>query len=98
MMAERTKLTLQDVVQLKRQFRLQWEQAQQAYVLLYPEGMVKLSQSAGEILKRIDGKLPIADVVKNLEQAFPGANLQQDAMNFLEVAYDRGWIHTKQAS
>ncbi len=98
MMAERTKLTLQDVVQLQRQFRLQWEQVQQAYVLLYPEGMVKLSQSAGEILKRIDGKLPIADVVKNLEQAFPGADLRRDALNFLEVAYERGWIHPKQAS
>jgi pyrroloquinoline quinone biosynthesis protein D len=35
-----------------RGFRLQWEPAQQAHVLLYPEGMVKLNGSAGEILKR----------------------------------------------
>jgi pyrroloquinoline quinone biosynthesis protein D len=98
MMAERMKLSLQDVMEIPRQFRLQWEQAQQAYVLLYPEGMVKLSQSAGEILKRIDGKLPIADVVKNLEQAFPGVDLRQDALNFLEVAYEHGWIRPKQAS
>jgi len=97
-MSVETRLNLDDIVELGRQFRLQWEQVQQAYVLLYPEGMVRLSQSAGEILKRIDGKLPIADVVKNLEQAFPGADLRQDALNFLEVAYDRGWIHTKQAS
>lgn len=97
-MSVETRLNLDDVLELGRQFRLQWEQAQQAYVLLYPEGMVKLSQSAGEILKRIDGKLPIAAVVKNLEQAFPGANLQQDVLNFLEVANERGWIHPKQAS
>jgi pyrroloquinoline quinone biosynthesis protein D len=97
-MSVETRLNLDDIVEIGRQFRLQWEQAQQAYVLLYPEGMVKLSQSAGEILKRIDGKLPIADVVKNLEQAFPGADLRQDALNFLEVAYERGWIHPKQAS
>lgn len=97
-MSVKTRLNLDDIVEIGRQFRLQWEQAQQAYVLLYPEGMVKLSQSAGEILKRIDGKLPIADVVKNLEQAFPGANLQQDVLKFLEVAYERGWIHPKQAS
>ncbi|HMK14222.1 MAG TPA: pyrroloquinoline quinone biosynthesis peptide chaperone PqqD [Burkholderiales bacterium] len=97
-MSVETRLNLDDIVEIGRQFRLQWEQAQQAYVLLYPEGMVKLSQSAGEILKRIDGKLPIADVVKNLEQAFPGANLQQDVLKFLEVAYERGWIHPKQAS
>ncbi len=97
-MSVETRLNLDDIVEIGRQFRLQWEQAQQAYVLLYPEGMVKLSQSAGEILKRIDGKLPIADVVENLEQAFPGANLQQDVLKFLEVAYERGWIHPKQAS
>ena len=38
-----------------RGFRLQWEPAQNAHVLLYPEGMVKLNGSAGEILKRCDG-------------------------------------------
>ncbi len=98
MMAERIKLSLQDVVQLQRQFRLQWEQAQQAYVLLYPEGMVKLSQSAGEILKRVDGALSIDAIVKNLEQTFPGAELRQDVLNFLEVAYERGWIRPKNAA
>ena len=97
-MAERIKLSLQDVVQMQRQFRLQWEQAQQAYVLLYPEGMVKLSQSAGEILKRVDGALSIDAIVKNLEQTFPGSDLRQDVLNFLEVAYERGWIRPKQAS
>jgi len=91
-------LGLDDVMELGRQFRLQWEQAQQSYVLLYPEGMVKLSQSAGEILKRVDGKLSVAAIVKNLEQAFPNAKLHDDVMNFLEVAYERGWIHPKQAS
>ena len=39
-----------------RGFRLQWEPAQKAHVLLYPEGMVKLNGSAGEILKRCDGE------------------------------------------
>ena len=96
-MSGEARLNFDDVVEIGRQFRLQWEQAQQAYVLLYPEGMVKLSQSAGEILKRIDGKLPIAAVVNNLEQAFPGADLRQDVMNFMEVAYERGWIRPKNA-
>ena len=41
---------------LARLFRMQGEEAQGAYVLLYPEGMVKLNQSAGEILKRCDGE------------------------------------------
>jgi coenzyme PQQ biosynthesis protein PqqD len=31
-------------LKLKPIFRLQWEPAQNAHVLLYPEGMVKLNQ------------------------------------------------------
>ena len=35
-------------------FRFQWEPAQNAYVLLYPEGMVRLNGSAGAILSEVD--------------------------------------------
>jgi coenzyme PQQ biosynthesis enzyme PqqE len=38
---------------LDRRFRLQWEAAQKAHVLLYPEGMIKLNGSAGEILEAL---------------------------------------------
>jgi pyrroloquinoline quinone biosynthesis protein D len=31
---------------LSRLFRMQWEEVQNNYVLLYPEGLVKLNQSA----------------------------------------------------
>ena len=37
-------------------FRLQWEPVQNCHVLLYPEGMVKLNGSAGEIMSRCDGQ------------------------------------------
>ena len=47
-----------------RGFRLQWEAAQDAHVLLYPEGMIKLNGSAGEILKRCDGAATIADIAE----------------------------------
>ena len=47
-------------------FRFQWEPAQQAHVLLYPEGMVKLNQSAGEILKRCDGSRSSFGSLKSL--------------------------------
>ncbi|MBF6568790.1 MAG: pyrroloquinoline quinone biosynthesis peptide chaperone PqqD [Candidatus Binataceae bacterium] len=81
-----------DVPVLASRFRLQWEPAQQAHVLLYPEGMVKLSNSAAEIVKRIDGAAPIGAIVADLESAFPGADLRSDVMEFLEIARERGWI------
>jgi pyrroloquinoline quinone biosynthesis protein D len=80
------------VPQLRRHFRLQWEEAQQAFVLLYPEGMVKLSGSAAEILKRVDGKTSVDAIVADLESTFAGADLRQDVVEFIEVARERGWI------
>lgn len=73
-------------------FRLQWEPAQDAHVLLYPEGMVRLSESAGAILSRCDGSRSLEDVLTSLREAFPGADLEGDVVEFLEIALARGWI------
>ncbi|MEE2983244.1 MAG: pyrroloquinoline quinone biosynthesis peptide chaperone PqqD [Pseudomonadota bacterium] len=74
-------------------FRLQWEQAQECHVLLYPEGMVKLSASAGEILKRVDGQKSVAAIIDDLKTVFPEADLDDDVLKFLEQARDNGWIN-----
>ena len=74
-------------------FRLQWEQAQECHVLLYPEGMVKLSASAGEILKRVDGQKSVAAILDDLKTVFPEADLDDDVLKFLEQARDNGWIN-----
>jgi pyrroloquinoline quinone biosynthesis protein D len=86
----------ESVFELERQYRFQWEQAQGCYVLLYPEGMVQLKGGAGEIMKRIDGKATVAQVVGDLQQAFPGADLRQDVIDFLEAAHAKGWIRARQ--
>lgn len=77
---------------LRSMFRFQWEPAQDCHVLLYPEGMVKLSVSAGEILKRVDGNRSIAGIIEDLKSAFPGAELDDDVRKFMEQANDNGWI------
>lgn len=73
-------------------YRLQWEAAQQRYVLLYPEGMVQLNGPAGEILRRCDGATDVEAIVANLQQRFPEVDLAADVREFLEGAYERGWI------
>ena len=85
------------VLELARHYRFQWEPAQQAYVLLYPEGMVKLGASAGEILKRIDGASPISAIIADLERAFPGADLRGDVAEFLAHAHEKGWVRVRPA-
>jgi len=77
---------------INRLFRFQWEPAQQAHVLLYPEGMVKLNQSAGEILKRCDGSTSVAEIVADLEAAFNASGLAADVDAFLIMADAQNWI------
>ena len=86
-----------DIPQIAPTFRFQWEEAQNCYVVLYPEGMVKLSESAGEIMKRCDGQTSIADLINDLHQTFPDVDLDNDVYKFLEVAHANGWIRKKQS-
>jgi len=85
------------IVEIGRHYRFQWEPAQNAHVLLFPEGMVKLPGSSGEILKRVNGASTIGEIIADLESAFPGAELRADVIEFLEVAHGKGWIRTKEA-
>jgi len=84
-----------DIPEIAPTFRVQWEEVQDCYVVLYPEGMVKLSGSAGEIMKRIDGKNTVETIIKELEESFSENNLEDDVIQFLEVAYGNGWIRNK---
>ncbi len=75
-----------------RGFRLQWEAAQNAHVLLYPEGMIRLNTSAGEILKRCDGATTIADITMDLERAFAASDLSADVIRFVTFAVEKKWL------
>jgi pyrroloquinoline quinone biosynthesis protein D len=80
---------------LGRGFRLQWEPAQKAHVLLYPEGMVKLNGSAGEILKRCDGVRTVTEIVSDLESSFSATGLEKDVRAFMAMALDKQWLEIR---
>ena len=73
-------------------FRLQWEEVQQNWVLLYPEGMVKLNGSAGEIMRRLNGEKTVQTLIDDLEKDFGVNGLQADVLSFLDIAQTQGWI------
>ena len=81
------------VINFSRTHRLQWEEAQQKNVILYPEGMVELNESSAEILKLCDGTRNIAQIISDLEQKFSTSGLTNDITAFLEVALQNGWIN-----
>jgi pyrroloquinoline quinone biosynthesis protein D len=72
--------------------RLQWEPAQNCHVLLYPEGMVKLNDSAGEIMKRCDGQRTVLAITQDIEAAHALSNLQADVLAFVGMAGQQKWL------
>lgn len=75
-----------------RGFRLQWESAQKAHVLLYPEGMIKLNASAGEIMKRCDGETTVSDITTDLQRAFAATGLYEEIVRFMQIAVEKSWL------
>ncbi|WP_439113520.1 pyrroloquinoline quinone biosynthesis peptide chaperone PqqD [Hydrogenophaga sp.] len=84
--------TLPAQPKLSRKFRLQFEPAQDRWVLLYPEGMVQLNPSAAEILQRCDGERSVDAIVAELEAAFNAQGIAPEVRNLLEEGQRRGWI------
>lgn len=81
---------------IARGLRLQWEPAQDAHVLLYPEGMVKLNGSAGAILARCDGVRTVAEIVADLERAYGATGLGDDVTAFVGLALERRWLELRE--
>ena len=58
-----------------RGFRLQWEPAQNAHVLLYPEGMVKLDIPANTYLSAVH-EGPLASIAEGFAALYDHAAIQ----------------------
>jgi pyrroloquinoline quinone biosynthesis protein D len=83
--------------QVARLYRLQWEAAQQAWVLLFPEGMIKLNGSAGEILRRCDGSRSTGEIIAELEAVFHATAVRPEVEAFLQLAAGKGWVEWREA-
>ena len=85
-------VTTDSIPAIGRGFRLQWEKAQNAHVLLYAEGMVTLNGSAGAILSRCDGKKSVTEIVAELQQAYHQPDLGGDVLAFFRIAVENKWV------
>jgi pyrroloquinoline quinone biosynthesis protein D len=94
-MAENLTLRPEDRFEISPLFRLQWEPSQDAFVLLYPEGIVKLSQSAGDILRRVSEGKSLGETISELEQIYANPTIAPSVRRFLETSYDKGWIRPR---
>jgi len=81
------------ILSLNKQIRMQWEATQDAYVLLYAEGMIKLNGTSAEILQLCNGKMTVKELIESLEKQYPEADIADDVKTFLGEAVENDWIH-----
>jgi len=96
-MAKSMPTSREAIPRIARLYRFQWEAAQNAYVLLFPEGMVNLNITAGEILRRCNDQDPVARIIADLEKAFESDAIGPDIEAFLQSATQNGWIEWREA-
>lgn len=94
-MSEDRRLTPGDAVELAPSYHFRWEEPQSAHVLLYPEGIVKLNESAAAILEACTGNPTIAQGTAELQGRYGVADLGVQVLEFLELAHAKGWIRVK---
>ncbi|QID17541.1 pyrroloquinoline quinone biosynthesis peptide chaperone PqqD [Nitrogeniibacter mangrovi] len=93
-MSDLTLPEAQDRFEINPMYLFRWEATQQAHVLLYPEGIVKLNETASEIIKRCDGARTVEAMVAELQTLFEGDKqaIAEGVYKFLEVFRAKGWI------
>ena len=82
-----------DIYKISPHHRFQWEKAQDCYVILFPEGMVKLNGGAGEVLKLVDGENTVLSIIDDLTKKFPDTpTLENDIVGMIEMALEKAWV------
>ena len=55
--------------------------------------MVKLNASAGEVLKLVNGKISVEEIIETLINQFPDAkDIEKDILAMLDFAIGKAWI------
>ena len=86
-------IKLEDIYKIAPHHRFQWEKAQDCYVILFPEGMVKLNGGAGEVLNLVDGNHSVEKITEELVKKFPDTNgIDKDIIGMIEMALEKSWI------
>jgi pyrroloquinoline quinone biosynthesis protein D len=85
-------LNLNQSLKLRKGYRLQWEETQQQWVILFPEGMIQLNDTAGLILQLFESPHVISEAIAQLEARFPQQPITQDVIEFLEDAHEQRWL------
>ncbi len=93
-MSETIAIAPDDTIEINPVYLFRWEEPQQAHVLLYPEGVVKVNETGAEILKLCDGSKTATEIISELNDKYT-TDVTDSVNKFLEVAHAKGWIRIK---
>lgn len=85
-------MTVPERPQVARRARLRFDKTRDSHVLLMPERVIMLSDTAAEILGLCDGERTVDGIVAELQSRYPDAEVADDVSEFLEEALDRQWL------
>lgn len=80
---------------LAKRARMRFDKTRDSHVLLLPERVVMLSESAAEILELCNGERTAAEIAAELKSRYeeaPLAELEADVNEFLREAVARKWL------
>ena len=93
-MNETITVAADNIIEIDPKYLFRWEEPQQAHVLLYPEGVVKVNETGAAILKLCNGINSVADLVSELNDKYT-TDVSESVYKFLEVSHAKGWIRIK---
>jgi len=93
-MNETITVAADNIIEIDPMYLFRWEEPQQAHVLLYPEGIVKVNETGAAILKLCNGISTVAEVISELNNKYT-TDVSESVYKFLEVSYAKGWIRIK---
>ena len=94
-MVELIKLKIDDIPKLLRHAKLRYDEARKKWIINAPERVFELDEIAAEIMRLLDGKLSIEEIVDKLVIKFQGASKEQiskDVILMLQPLADKGFV------
>ncbi len=93
-MSETVTVTADNIIEINPIYLFRWEEPQQAHVLLYPEGVVKVNETGAAILELCNGINTVAEIISELNDKYT-TDVTDSIYKFLEVAHAKDWIRIK---
>jgi pyrroloquinoline quinone biosynthesis protein D len=78
--------------QLADKARLKWDAVRKKYLLLFPEGVLVLNNTAHDVLALCDGSRDIAEIVKNLRELYHADGIDGDVKEILRRLVEKNLV------